>query len=426
MGSPRSRQRARRRYGGGGGGVWRVTGRPTNSRGGAAAPRAAGRGLLRVSAERRARAAGRGHRGGGAGRWRCPGRGARLPPPPGRRLRTRRSRPAGARAVGLGWACGVTLPGVMTGGEGAWEPGYRARRPPSPPPGGWDGQRQHHSTPTGRGALRRRPAPGARRQHGVRRPRCARRCGAPAHPRPRPTRTRIGRRRAPGHLYASQHHNERAHGRGEGAPAPPSRPRATPRGAGAAWTGRAARTALGCLKVRLPRRQEEWATREAAAALRAARCAPLAAPRCPAPPRPWHLRTRPPPTTRGPLVAARPRVAAAAAVVAAAAPAPPARPACEQQQRRTPRRRGPPPPAAAAAGAAAAAASAGGALSLPALLHAVGVFILCCAGAAFLLAAIPALWAAARAAHRAEAVLRVGAGAPGPWVGPGPGRTPRL
>jgi hypothetical protein len=89
------------------------------------------------------------------------------------------------------------------------------------------------------------------------------------------------------------------------------------------------------------------------------------------------------------------------------------RPPLPRQHQR--RRRGLAPIAAAttasAAAAAAAAGQAGAALSLPALLHAAGAFLLCCAGAAFLLAAIPALWAAARAAHRAEAVLRVSAAA---------------
>jgi hypothetical protein len=73
------------------------------------------------------------------------------------------------------------------------------------------------------------------------------------------------------------------------------------------------------------------------------------------------------------------------------------------------------PPSAVAAAAAAAAApalvagtAAAQAYALPALIKAAGVFVLCCAGAALLLAAIPVLLAAARAAHRAEALLRVG------------------
>ncbi|GBF98218.1 hypothetical protein Rsub_11038 [Raphidocelis subcapitata] len=90
----------------------------------------------------------------------------------------------------------------------------------------------------------------------------------------------------------------------------------------------------------------------------------------------------------------------------APAVAPRSRPPCAapspQPPHGTARRQRAAPPAAAPAAAAAAAAS----LSLPALLHAAGVFVLCCAGAAFLIAAIPALLAAARAAHRAEAVLR--------------------
>ncbi|KIZ04827.1 hypothetical protein MNEG_3135 [Monoraphidium neglectum] len=71
------------------------------------------------------------------------------------------------------------------------------------------------------------------------------------------------------------------------------------------------------------------------------------------------------------------------------------------------------PPSAVAAAAAAAAApalvagtAAAQAYALPALIKAAGVFVLCCAGAALLLAAIPVLLAAARAAHRAEALLR--------------------
>ena len=55
----------------------------------------------------------------------------------------------------------------------------------------------------------------------------------------------------------------------------------------------------------------------------------------------------------------------------------------------------------------AAAAPVAAQLALPALIKAAGMFILCCAGAALLLAAIPALLAAARAAHRAESLLQV-------------------
>lgn len=51
-----------------------------------------------------------------------------------------------------------------------------------------------------------------------------------------------------------------------------------------------------------------------------------------------------------------------------------------------------------------------------ALLQSSGVFILCCAGAVFLLASIPALFAIARMAHRAEAVLRVSAEQGGLWA----------
>jgi hypothetical protein len=69
----------------------------------------------------------------------------------------------------------------------------------------------------------------------------------------------------------------------------------------------------------------------------------------------------------------------------------------------------PAPPAAlsAAALSAAAAAAAAQPAPLPALLQSAGFFILACAGALFLLAAVPAMIALARMALRAESVLRV-------------------
>jgi len=74
-----------------------------------------------------------------------------------------------------------------------------------------------------------------------------------------------------------------------------------------------------------------------------------------------------------------------------------------------------------AAAAAPALASKAGAVAvgfaLPSLIQALGVFVLCCAAAAALLASIPALIAAARAANRAEAVLRVRWGAVAVLVG---------
>jgi hypothetical protein len=66
--------------------------------------------------------------------------------------------------------------------------------------------------------------------------------------------------------------------------------------------------------------------------------------------------------------------------------------------------------AAAAATAAAAGApglAGAGHLALPALLNSLGAFIASCAGAMFVLAAVPALFALAKLALRAESVLRV-------------------
>jgi hypothetical protein len=67
------------------------------------------------------------------------------------------------------------------------------------------------------------------------------------------------------------------------------------------------------------------------------------------------------------------------------------------------------------AAAAAAATAAAQPAPLPALLHAAGLFILSCAGALFLLAAVPAMIAVARMALRAESLLRVGGH--GQWWG---------
>jgi hypothetical protein len=61
----------------------------------------------------------------------------------------------------------------------------------------------------------------------------------------------------------------------------------------------------------------------------------------------------------------------------------------------------------AAAAAAAPALAAASSSSLPAVLQSYGVFILCLAAAICLVSAIPALWAAARLAHRAEAVMSI-------------------
>jgi hypothetical protein len=56
---------------------------------------------------------------------------------------------------------------------------------------------------------------------------------------------------------------------------------------------------------------------------------------------------------------------------------------------------------------AAAAAAAPPALQLPALLQSLGLLALCCAGAVFLVASVPALFVVARMAHRAESLLKV-------------------
>jgi hypothetical protein len=87
----------------------------------------------------------------------------------------------------------------------------------------------------------------------------------------------------------------------------------------------------------------------------------------------------------------------------------------------------PPPPALPSAGLAAALPP-----LTPELLHSAGLHVLACAAGAFLLAALPAAFAAARAAQRAESILRVRrrsrggeAGAePTPFAGvPAPGST---
>lgn len=93
----------------------------------------------------------------------------------------------------------------------------------------------------------------------------------------------------------------------------------------------------------------------------------------------------------------------------AAASHSPVAPAARVQQQQQRQQRSVAARGASAAAAAAAAAAASQAL-LPAQLQALGGFILSCACSLFLLAAVPAMIALARMAHRAEAVLRVSLG----------------